>query len=153
MPHNSPHFWLATWFGAGLSPTAPGTVGTLASVPVHFLLILLPVYWHLIAIIALIMAGTWSANKLANEMQLEDPQIVVVDESAGVLLALFVAGSTSLIGVVAAVILFRLLDITKPWPISAAENLKPAGVGIMADDLVAGLVAGLVTAFGLYLMV
>jgi len=152
MSRNSPHFWLATWFGTGLSPKAPGTVGTLASVPAHFLLIQLPVVWHLIALVGLIVIGTWSAQKLADEMNLEDPQIVVIDETAGVLLALFLAGSTTLPGVVAAVILFRLFDITKPWPISAAETLKPAGVGIMADDLVAGLVAGLITAIGINLL-
>ncbi|MEP1208242.1 MAG: phosphatidylglycerophosphatase A [Rhizobiaceae bacterium] len=152
MSRNSPHFWLATWFGTGLSPTAPGTVGTLASLPAHFLLIQLPWLWHLAALLVLIGAGTWSANKLAHEMKLEDPQIVVIDETAGVLLALFLAGTTTWLSVVAAVVLFRLLDITKPWPISAAEHLKPAGVGIMADDIVAGIGAGLLTVLGLSLL-
>ena len=149
MPSNSPYFWFATWFGAGLSPKAPGTVGTLATVPAHFLLIQLPFLWHLVALAVLILAGTWCANKLSEESGLEDPQIVVIDESAGVLLALFLAGTTNWIGLIAAVALFRLLDIAKPWPISAAENLKPAGVGIMADDLVAGLAAGLIVALGI----
>ena len=148
MPRTSPHFWFATWFGTGLSPRAPGTVGTLATVPAHFLLIQLPVSWHFVALLALILAGTWSANKLAMESGLEDPQIVVIDESAGVLLALFLAGTTHWSGLAAAVVLFRLFDIAKPWPISAAEKLKPAGVGIMADDLVAGLVAGLIVLLG-----
>lgn len=144
MRKNSPHFWLATWFGTGLSPKAPGTVGTLATVPLHFALIQLPSLAHLGVIIALTILGTLSADLLSRDMQLEDPQIVVVDESAGVLLALWLAGSNALLAVIAATVLFRLLDIVKPWPISAAEKLRPAGVGIMADDLVAGLVAGLV---------
>ncbi len=152
MSRNTPQFWLATWFGTGLSPKAPGTVGTLATLPVHFALIQLSFIWHLVVLITFVIAGTWGANKLAEEMQLKDPQIVVVDEGAGVLLALFVAGATTLAGIVVAVVLFRLLDITKPWPISAAENLKPAGLGIMADDLVAGLAAGLITALALTLL-
>ena len=123
-------------------------MGTLATVPAHFLLIQLPVHWHLVTLLALIVAGTWSANKLALESGLEDPQIVVIDESAGVLLALFLAGATGWFGLVAAIVLFRLLDITKPWPIGATEKLKPAGVGIMADDLVAGLIAGLIVLAG-----
>ncbi|NKB54237.1 MAG: phosphatidylglycerophosphatase A [Rhizobiaceae bacterium] len=143
MPRNTPHFWLATWFGTGLAPKAPGTVGTLATVPVHFLLIQLPTFGHLTALVILTILGTYSANKLAQEMDLKDPQIVVVDESAGVLLALFLIGTSSWVGVIAAIVLFRILDMTKPWPISAAENLKPAGIGIMADDLVAGLAAGI----------
>ncbi len=143
MPRNTPHFWLATWFGTGLAPKAPGTVGTLATVPVHFLLIQLPTYGHLASLVLLTILGTYSANKLAHEMNLEDPQIVVVDESAGVLLALFLIGTTNWIGVIAAIVLFRILDMTKPWPISAAEKLKPAGIGIMADDIIAGLAAGI----------
>ena len=149
MPRKPLYFWLATWFGSGLSPKAPGTVGTLATLPAHFVLVQLPVQWHLAVLALLIVAGTWSANKLAEEMASEDPQIVVVDESGGVLLALFLAGSTGWIGIVSAVVLFRLLDITKPWPIGAVEKLKPAGIGIMADDLIAGFAAGLLVAYGL----
>ena len=145
MNKRSPHFWIATWFGSGLSPKAPGTVGTLATVPAHFLLIELSTWGHALCLIGLVFVGTLSADKLARDMQLEDPQLVVIDESAGVLLALFLAGATTLVGVVAAVLLFRLFDITKPWPINAAERLKPAGVGIMADDIVAGIAAGLGT--------
>jgi phosphatidylglycerophosphatase A len=148
MANKSPHFWFATWFGTGLAPKAPGTVGTLATVPLHFLLIQLPTTAHLIFLIGFILIGTWSANCLAKEMQLKDPQIVVVDESAGILLALFLMGTTTLWTVIAAVILFRFFDMTKPWPISAAEKLQPAGVGIMADDVVAGIVAGLLVYWG-----
>ena len=79
---------------------------------------------------------------------MKDPQIVVVDESAGILLALFLMGPTTFWNVVAAIILFRILDAIKPWPISAFEKLRPAGVGIMADDVVAGIVAGLAIFWG-----
>ena len=82
-------FWLATWFGAGLSPIAPGTVGTLATVPLHFALMLLPAPWHFGFVAILAVLGTISAESVARARNQTDPQIVVVDESAGVLLALF----------------------------------------------------------------
>lgn len=144
MTNKSFHFWFATWFGTGLAPKAPGTVGTLATVPVHFLLIQLPQSIHLGFLVAFVLLATWSANRLASDMNMMDPQIVVVDESAGVLIALFLMGPTTLWTVIAAIILFRLFDMTKPWPISAVEKLQPAGVGIMADDVLAGIVAGLI---------
>ena len=148
MARKSPHFWFATWFGSGLAPKAPGTAGTLATVPLHFLLIQLPYAAHLAFLIVFVLVATWSANRLADEMKLKDPQIVVVDESAGVLLGLFLMGPTTLWTVIAAVVLFRILDMTKPWPISAVEKLQPAGVGIMADDVVAGIMAGLIVLWG-----
>ena len=145
MTSKSPHFWFATWFGTGLAPKAPGTVGTLATVPLHFILIQLPALAHVIFLLGFVALATWSANRLAEDMKMKDPQIVVVDESAGVMLALFLMGPTTLWTVITAVVLFRILDMTKPWPISSVEKLQPAGVGIMADDIVAGIVAGLLT--------
>ena len=148
MTQKSMHFWFATWFGTGLAPKAPGTVGTLATLPLHFLLLQLPTAAHLIFLIGFVGIATWSANRLAADMQMKDPQIVVVDESAGVLIALFLMGPTTLWTVIAAVVLFRLFDMTKPWPISAVEKWQPAGVGIMADDVVAGIVAGMLVFWG-----
>jgi len=139
------HFWFATWFGTGLSPYAPGTVGTLATLPLHLALIHLPNAVHVAAIILVIGLGTLSAQRVADDMKVSDPQIVVIDESAGILLALWIAGAEGWMAIVLATLLFRALDMIKPWPISAAEKLKPAGVGIMADDVVAGVAAGLVT--------
>ena len=106
MTKNFFHFWFATWFGTGLAPKAPGTAGTLATVPLHFLLIQLPPAAHLIFLIGFVGIATWSANRLAADMQMKDPQIVVVDESAGVLIALFLMGPTTLWTVIAAVVLY-----------------------------------------------
>lgn len=135
-------FWLATWFGAGLSPLAPGTVGTLAALPVHFVLLLLPASWHLGLVAVLALVGMACADSVARSREQKDPQIIVIDESAGVLLALFLVRDGGWMGIVAAVVLFRVLDIWKPWPIDLLENLRPAGLGIMADDVAAGLLAG-----------
>ncbi|MBZ0217425.1 MAG: phosphatidylglycerophosphatase A [Fimbriimonadaceae bacterium] len=147
MKKGSIHYWLATWFGTGLSPVAPGTIGTLATVPLHFALVELPYWGHFAFILVLVLVGTWSAGCLSRELQVEDPQIVVIDESVGILLTFWLVGSSTVIAIVTAIFLFRILDIVKPWPINMAERLRPAGIGIMADDLAAGLAAGLLTRF------
>jgi phosphatidylglycerophosphatase A len=136
-------YWYAIWFGAGRSPRAPGTVGTLAALPVWFVLARLPGGLHLTFILALAVAGCYAAQRVAEMTGEDDPQIVVVDECVGVLLALWVAAPTGLTAVALAALLFRLFDIYKPGPVQLLERLRPAGVGIMADDLLAGLAAGL----------
>ncbi len=133
---------LATWFGCGLSPVAPGTVGSIGAVPLHLALRLANPWVHVAVVVLVTVVGTWSAQKVAEEEQLDDPQLVVIDEVAGVLIAMGLVRSRSFALQLAALALFRVLDIAKPGPIRAAENAKPAGVGIMADDLVAGAAAG-----------
>ncbi len=93
------------------------------------------------------LVGPWAAGRAARGRGVRDPNEVVIDEVAGQALALAglhlaFPGPSPWIGVVAAFALFRLLDIAKPGPIGALERL-PGGVGIMADDLLAGLVVAL----------
>lgn len=133
---------LATWFGCGLSPLAPGTVGSIGAVPLHLGLRLLNPWVHAAVVVLISVVGTWSAQKVADEEEKEDPQLVVIDEVAGALIAMGLVRSRSFAVQLAALALFRVLDITKPGPIRAAERAKPAGLGIMADDLVAGAAAG-----------
>lgn len=97
---------------------------------------------HAAAIVALTVAGTWAANAVARAEGIEDPQKVVIDEVAGTLIAMgMVSGSGWGIRLLA-LALFRVLDITKPGPIDKVQRLEPPGVGIMADDVLAGLAAG-----------
>ncbi len=133
---------LATWFGCGLSPVAPGTVGSLAAVPLHFALAALGPAPHVAVILGLSLAGIWASQRIADAEGVEDPQIVVIDEVCGTLIAMGMVGGSGLGIRLLALGLFRLLDITKPGPIDSVQRLKPAGVGIMADDLLAGVVAG-----------
>ncbi len=135
---------LATWFGCGLAPKAPGTVGSLGALPLHIGLRLLPPLPHAAAVVGITVVGTWAAQRVAVLRQEEDPQRVVIDEVAGVLIAMGLVRRRSLKTQAMAWLLFRAFDITKPGPVGAAEKLKPAGVGIMADDLVAGALAGVV---------
>lgn len=134
---------IATWFGCGLAPKAPGTVGSLGALPLHWALRKLPLGPHILAVVAVTALGTWAAQRVAELHGEEDPQRVVVDEVAGVLTALGLVRGRSLKTQALAWALFRALDITKLGPVARAESLKPAGLGIMADDVVAGALAGI----------
>jgi len=130
---------LATWFGCGRSPIAPGTVGTIGALPLWLVVRRggpLAVFATACAVTGV---GVWAANVVVRESGEEDPQSIVIDEVAGVLFALAAAGSSRK-AAAAAVALFRLFDITKPFPARQAEKL-PEGWGVMMDDVVAGLLA------------
>ncbi len=145
-------FVLGTWFGCGESKKAPGTVGSLGAVPLHFLLRREPIAVHVAWIAVLTAVGTWAAHRVAKVLGQEDPQRVVIDEVAGVLIAMAFVRGNGPYAMVAAFVLFRLFDITKPGPIGAAENAKPVGFGIMADDLLAGLLAGVIARLGVWVI-
>ena len=133
---------LATVGGAGFFPFAPGTIGSAVGVVVYLLTRSWPTSWQLGLLAAVIVAGTWAANEAAIHFSTEDPGAVVIDEVAGQLLTCFALGP-GLWGIAAGFVLFRIFDIVKPWPAGRFERL-PGGIGIMADDLMAGLYANLV---------
>lgn len=137
---------LATWFGAGFWPYGPGTAGSLAATLLAWAggawWGLEP--WHLLPAAAVLTpAGIWAAAKTARLRGAMDPGIVVIDEVLGQWVAL--AGAATLAGAQlwTAFVLFRIFDITKPWPLRRLERL-PGGMGIVADDLAAGAYAALV---------
>lgn len=140
---------VATCFGVGTLPGAPGTFGSAVGVLFSWLLHRDPVV-SLIGLVAVIALGFWSAGPAARQMGKRDPSCVVIDEVAGMMLALvwlparwpvFLAGF----------LLFRLLDITKPWLIRKTERF-PGSVGIMLDDLLAGLLTQLLLRIALILL-
>lgn len=137
--------WLiATAAGLGLSPFASGTVASFATAALWFALPPLSVglQWAVGVMIALI--GMAAAHATARDCHEEDPSKVVIDEVAGMWLAL--AGQPRTLAVIAvAFFAFRALDVLKPPPIRQLERL-PGGIGIMADDVAAGLAAYAVTA-------
>lgn len=141
---NKAAFIFATWFGTGLSPIAPGTVGSLFAIPLHLLAFTLPASWHVMLVLLVTVLGTLASHNVALVQQQPDPQIVVIDEVAGVMIALGLVRDGPWWLQALAWALFRALDIAKPGPVGWAEHAKPKGLGIMADDLVAGLIAGLV---------
>ncbi|MGC4092451.1 MAG: phosphatidylglycerophosphatase A [Polyangiaceae bacterium] len=133
--------FVATWFGCGLSPLAPGTVGSLGTLPLWWFLSRAgtPLYWLVTLVLTVI--GVWASEQTARELGDDDPGSVVIDEVVGTLLALGLGGG-GLVANVSAFVLFRAFDIKKPWLIDRVQYLRPAGVGIMADDVLAGVAAG-----------
>jgi phosphatidylglycerophosphatase A len=130
---------LCSWFGAGWLRPAPGTWGSLAALPLGWLL------WWLggPAVLAVAMAvvfflGWWASERIVRADGLEDPSWVVIDEVAGQWLTLLVT-PPSLLDYAVGFALFRLFDIWKPWPVSWADSRIKGGLGIMLDDVLAGL--------------
>ncbi len=135
---------IATWFGAGDLPGAPGTWGSLAALPLAVIIVFLGGQTLLAAFVLIaFIAGVWASGKLARFHRLEDPQRVVIDEVAGQWLAILPVALDWRYYLVA-FLLFRFLDITKPWPLKNFERM-PGGLGIMADDIGAGVYAGILT--------
>ena len=145
----NPAVLLATWFGSGLLPKAPGTWGSLAALPLAWL-IQTATGWMGLAIGVLVVfgIGIWAANGYTARLGGDDPGPVVIDEVAGQWLSLlpaayFVPLSPDLALYGAAFLLFRLADIFKPWPVSWADSTIKGGLGIMLDDILAAVYAGL----------
>ena len=167
-------WWVATGFGSGYLKPAPGTWGSLAALLVWCTLIFTPWYlprmpyrnavvgaaWVLTPILALL--AIWSSNKVVDESGLKDPGFIVIDEWAGLWIALFPVASfvsgnlyfirvhhdpywVLILPIATPFALFRIFDILKPWPVHQLQAL-PRGWGVVVDDLMAGLYAALLTA-------
>ena len=139
--------WLAVGLGSGLRRPAPGTWGTLGGVVAFLPVIYLPVSIACIWVVLGALVGPYICGRTARDLGCGDHGSIVWDEWAGVWIALLLAPVTWW-GWLFAFALFRVFDIWKPWPIHRIEKLKPVGFGIMIDDLVAGLFAG-VLVYGL----
>jgi phosphatidylglycerophosphatase A len=138
-------FLIATWFGCGYAPKAPGTAGSLAALLIAIALNWYGGYgrWTLLLLTALLLApGIWSAGIVAKRTNKPDPQIVVVDEVIGQWITLAGAATFTWKTYLAAFVLFRLLDMWKPAPARQFENF-PGGWGIVADDVMAGVYGAL----------
>lgn len=135
---------VGTFFGAGMLKPGPGTYGSVAATLVWFVMAK-HVSGHALPFVTLAMAaaatlvGIPAATRVASESGRKDPQIVVIDEVAGQWLALTMAVPW-MPSAIAALVLFRVFDIWKPWPVRKLEAL-PAGTGIVVDDLAAGVYA------------
>ena len=129
-----------TFFKVGLSPKAPGTFGTLAAVPLAFLLMNISSFVHMGFILVLTPLAIWACEKYEQQVGKHDLPEIVIDEVVGFLLTMVwlpVTWQSFVLGFV----LFRLLDIFKPFPISVLDKKVPGGVGVMIDDIAAGLIA------------
>jgi len=136
---------VSTLFGLGRIGIAPGTVGSLVALPVAWVVMRLGGPIALIALCAATsILAIWASDQFAKARETHDPSECIIDEVAGQFLACALS-PLSIAGFAVAFVLFRLFDISKLWPISAVERIE-GGAGIVGDDLIAGLIAGVVTA-------
>lgn len=133
----------ATWLYSGKSPKAPGTCGSLATLPFVFALAYFYGIYAVIAFAVIIsVIGIPVAGKYAQALNIKDPGQIVIDEVAGQTIALIFAG-TNLYLFAIGFALFRLFDISKPWLVGWADTKLSGGLGIMLDDIFAGIFAGI----------
>ena len=146
-----PAGWIALGFGSGLSPRAPGTIGSLAALLPWLALRELPLPLYALVVAAAFALGVWACDWAVRVSRNDDPGFVVWDEFVGQWLA-----ATPLLwsphggyGLLAAFVLFRLFDVLKPWPVSLVDRRVQGGFGVMLDDAIAGLLAAIVLALAL----
>ena len=133
---------LATGFGSGLAPYAPGTMGTLVGVVICLLCLPLPWPLRLLIVIALSALSIYVAQQAEKIYQKKDDQRIVIDEIIGIQIAMLPVAITVL-HLCVGFVLFRIFDILKPFPINNLQRL-PGGWGVVIDDVVAGIYAGAV---------
>lgn len=147
---------LATWFGCGYAPSGPGTAGSAAAVAIAVGLhawLGWPAWWFAVLALVLLGPGIWAAGVVASHTGRKDPGLVVVDEVIGQWITIAGAATLNWKSWLAAFLLFRIFDIWKPAPVRQLERL-PGGIGIVADDVMAGVYGAVVIfvagAFHLY---
>jgi phosphatidylglycerophosphatase A len=150
----TPAGWLACGFGSGLVPVAQGTFGSLAALLPWLLLRELPLPIYLAVLLIGFGAGVWACNVASRSLGVADHRSLVWDEFIGqwvALLPLLVLPAPWW-AIALGFVLFRLFDVWKPWPISWLDRRVKGGMGVMIDDVVAGVFAAAVLALGLYLL-
>ncbi|KOE81954.1 phosphatidylglycerophosphatase A [Vibrio aestuarianus] len=144
----NPWHLLATGFGSGLSPVVPGTMGTLASVPFYLLLVQLPTVLYASVVVITCLVGIKICQVTSDDMQVHDHGSIVWDEFAGFWITMLVVPLFNLSPfdwkwLVTGFILFRFFDMVKPWPIGWLDKRVHGGLGIMLDDIVAGVMSAI----------
>lgn len=136
----NPVHLLAFGFGSGVIPKAPGTWGTLVAIPIYVLLQELAVIAYLVVVVAMSLLGIWLCGRAAKDLGVHDHPGIVWDEIVGYLITMIAAPSGWLWWLIGFA-LFRIFDIIKPWPIGPLDKNVEGGLGIMLDDIVAGVMA------------
>lgn len=131
---------IATVGGAGYSPLAPGTCGTVVAVPIAWLLAD-TVWWLFVTVVvAVTVIGIWAAQRADAAWGTHDSGRIVVDEVAGYLATMTFVDRSSGVALAIGFVLFRLLDIVKPWPVRWLDEQLPGGYGVILDDVAAGVI-------------
>lgn len=136
----TPMQFLASGFGSGCAPVAPGTFGTAAAIPVWILLSFLSPITYAIFVFAIFVLGCYVSEKASQELGVHDHGGIVIDEFVGYFITMFLV-PLSWFNVLLGFILFRIFDVLKPWPIKVLDRQVKGGFGIMIDDVLAGFMA------------
>jgi phosphatidylglycerophosphatase A len=134
---------IATFFNIGKFPKAPGTAATLATIPLFILMSHLPDVTYLLLVFAITVLGIFAAQAYEAIAPEHDSKEIVIDEVAGYLITMAMVPCT-LKSVIVGFVLFRIFDIFKPWPIGALDKKVKGGVGVMVDDIAAGIIASVI---------
>jgi phosphatidylglycerophosphatase A len=131
---------LATWWGVGFCPIAPGTAGTLAAIPFFVLLSFLPLWIYAACVLGIAWLACWSAGEAERIFQEQDSPRIVLDEVVGFFVTM-AAVPAQWPFILVGFLLFRAFDIIKPPPIRFLEHKVKGGYGVVLDDVLAGVYA------------
>jgi phosphatidylglycerophosphatase A len=134
--------FLAAGFGAGYSPIAPGTMGTLVAIPIYFFLSFISSPLYELTIITFFFLSSWISDKAQRHWGKRDHPRIVIDEMVGFLITMLWLPKTTLF-VILGFFLFRFFDIVKPPPIRLLERVR-GGYGVVLDDVMAGVYANII---------
>lgn len=138
---SNPIHFLATGFASGLSPIMPGTMGSLAAIPFWLLLVMLPLPVYILLLVIATLFGIYVCQRTSQDMGVHDHGSIVWDEFVGMWITLIAIPFVNWQWILTGFVLFRILDMWKPWPISGFDRHIHGGLGIMLDDIVAGILA------------
>tara|TARA_R110002110_G_scaffold415860_1_gene658693 strand:- start:7827 stop:8309 length:483 start_codon:yes stop_codon:yes gene_type:complete len=150
-PFKSPIQFLAFGFGSGLAPRAPGTFGTLMAVPVYWTISDWSLWHYSLFVLVAALLGVWICDRASIELGVHDHPGIVWDEFVGLWITLW-AVPVDWVWVIAGFVVFRVLDIVKPWPVSVLDKRVKGGFGIMIDDILAGVMACLTLHLALWIL-
>lgn len=134
---------IATFFNIGKVPKAPGTVATLATIPLFVLMSHLPDVTYMMITFGIVVLGIFAAQAYEAVATQHDSKEIVIDEVAGYLITMALVPCT-LKSVAVGFVLFRIFDIFKPWPIGMLDKKVQGGLGVMVDDIAAGIIASVI---------
>lgn len=147
----NPAQFLAFGFGSGLSPRAPGTAGTLLAIPIYLLIADLSLVRYSLVVAVAGLFGIWICGVASRQLKVHDHPGIVWDEFVGYWITMW-AVPADWLWIIAGFAVFRVYDIVKPWPVSVLDKRVGGGLGIMVDDMLAGLMACVTLHIALWLV-
>ncbi len=135
---------LATGFGVGFIPFAPGTWGSILSIAFYWMLKPLPFFFFILSVFIISFLGIWCSDISSYILCDRDPSEIIIDEIAGMGICLFLVHPSKMLEIGGCFLAFRTFDILKPFPIGYLEKKFDGGFGIMIDDIIAGIIAGII---------